>query len=50
MVETSMNFHQGSREPLKMVGNLEKSGYYPGASSGRASGMGDSNYIHIQTI
>jgi hypothetical protein len=51
MFETSMNFHQGSREPIRMVGNLEKSGYYPGASSGRASGLdADSPYIYIQTL
>jgi hypothetical protein len=49
MFETSMNFHQGSRVPVVMVGNLEKSGYYPGAASGRATGP-DSPYIHIQTL
>jgi hypothetical protein len=51
MFETSMNFHQGSREPVRMVGNLEKSGYYRGASSGRADGKdSDSPYIYIQTL
>jgi hypothetical protein len=49
MFETSMNFHQGSRQPGRMVGNLYGSGYYPGASSGRATSM-DSPYIYIRTL
>jgi hypothetical protein len=49
MFETSMNFHQGSRQPGRMVGNLYGSGYYPGASSGRATSM-ESPYINIQTL
>jgi hypothetical protein len=49
MFETSMNFHQGSRVPVKMVGNLLDTGYFPGAAGGRATGP-DGPYIYIQTL
>lgn len=50
MFETSMNFHQGERRPGKMVGNLLDTGYYPGASVGRAAGPGDPHFISINTL
>lgn len=49
MFETSLNFHQGTREPVRMVGNLLHTGYYPGAASGRAT-RPDGPYIKIQTL
>lgn len=49
MVETSMNFHQGTRRPEKMVGNLLESGYYPGAATGRAI-ESDTHFVRIATL
>jgi hypothetical protein len=49
MFETSMNFHQGTRKPGKMIGNLLESGYYAGAAAGRAVET-DEHYIKVQTL
>jgi hypothetical protein len=49
MFETSLNFHAGTREPQRMVGNLLHTGWYPGANTGRSREAGDA-FTHIQTL